>query len=622
MNLFQQGDFLISPDTTPEMLQAKRDRLAALMPQYGKAQYIGEGLGQLFNGIGTGRQNKAMDAFQGDRSAEAAQQFAAATGGPMSILGMRQQEQPTAFNPDPTAPTTIGNDTMAALGKPSNNGGLQQGIIETAQALGIDPADLATAISYETAGTFDPTKAGPTTQWGQHRGLIQFGEPQAAKYGVDWNDPIGSQLGANGAVAKYLQDTGVKPGMGMMDIYSAINAGGVGRYGASDANNGGAPGTVADKVNSQMAGHRQKAMALLGGEYTPANAGAPTQGQPMQGGQDMDALLQAQANPWLTQSQRAVLDGMISQRQSQQAAAEERYWRQNDPAYQQGLIKGQLEIDAMRNPAPQKRDTQFIKGIGLVDSQTGETVNDFGGTGGGSADGTEYGLTPQYGTDKDGNLVLIQLAKDGTAKQTMLPDGVALQKGVEKLDLGTSFQWYNTVTGEAIGEKIPKDNRGAASETAIGAVTGKAEGENIAASESDVQAAQNALDLIQSLRDDPDRIRGTGVSAMLNGVPGTRGFNYQQKVDQAKGGAFLSAIQQMRGMGALSNNEGSAATAAVARINTAMTEDAFLAALDDYEKIVKQGMERAKRNGAGQQAAPQAPPQDGTQNNDPLGLFQ
>lgn len=622
MNPFKQGDFLIDANTTPEMLKAKRDRLAALMPQYGKAEYIGEGLGQLFNGIGTGRQNKAMDAFQGERSAEAAQQFAAATGGPMSILGMRQQEQPTAFNPDPTAPTTIGNDTMAALGKPSNNGGLQQGIIETAQALGIDPADLATAISYETAGTFDPTKAGPTTQWGQHRGLIQFGEPQAAKYGVDWNDPIGSQLGANGAVAKYLQDTGVKPGMGMMDIYSAINAGGVGRYGASDANNGGAPGTVADKVNSQMAGHRQKAMALLGGEYTPANAGAPTQGQPMQGGQDMDALLQAQANPWLTQSQRAVLDGMISQRQSQQAAAEERYWRQNDPAYQQGLIKGQLEIDAMRNPAPQKRDTQFIKGIGLVDSQTGETVNDFGGTGGGSADGTEYGLTPQYGTDKDGNLVLIQLAKDGTAKQTMLPDGVALQKGVEKLDLGTSFQWYNTVTGEAIGEKIPKDSQAEAANKARGTAIGGAQGDAQVAAAQDLQAGQNALDLLNSLRTDPNRTAGTGASALFNGIPATKGYDFNAKVEQAKSGAFMTAIQQMRGMGALSNAEGSTATAAVTRMNAAMSEEGFLAALDDYEKIIKQGMAKAQRNGAGQQAAPQAPPQDGTQNNDPLGLFQ
>lgn len=137
-------------------------------------------------------------------------------------------------------------------------------IISTARALGIDPVDLATAISYETGGTFDPAQAGPTTQWGQHRGLIQFGEPQARQYGVDWNDPAGSQLGPDGAIAKYLRATGVQPGMGLMDIYSAINAGGVGRYGASDANNGGAPGTVADKVNNQMAGHRQNAIAMLG----------------------------------------------------------------------------------------------------------------------------------------------------------------------------------------------------------------------------------------------------------------------------------------------------------------------------------------------------------------------
>lgn len=142
---------------------------------------------------------------------------------------------------------------------------LRGGIFSTANYLGIDPYDLATAISYETAGTFDPTKRGPTTQWGQHRGLIQFGEPQAKKYGVDWNDPLGSQLGPDKAIARYLKDTGVKPGMEMLDIYSAINAGGVGRYNRSDANNGGAPGTVRDKVEKQMAGHRRKAEALLGG---------------------------------------------------------------------------------------------------------------------------------------------------------------------------------------------------------------------------------------------------------------------------------------------------------------------------------------------------------------------
>ena len=146
---------------------------------------------------------------------------------------------------------------------------LRQGIVETANALGMDPRVLATIISYETAGTFDPTKRGPTTQWGQHRGLIQFGEPQAKQYGVDWSDPLGSQLGPDGAIVKYFRASGWEPGMSEMDAYSVVNAGGPGRYGASDANNGGAPGTVADKVQNQFAGHREKAAAMLGGEFSP-----------------------------------------------------------------------------------------------------------------------------------------------------------------------------------------------------------------------------------------------------------------------------------------------------------------------------------------------------------------
>jgi hypothetical protein len=142
---------------------------------------------------------------------------------------------------------------------------LRQGILDTAASLGMDPLDLATIISYETGGTFDPSQPGPTTQWGQHRGLIQFGEPQAQEYGVNWDDPLGSQLGPNGAVMRYFQGNGWQPGMGMLDAYSIVNAGGPGRYGASDANNGGAPGTVADKVNEQMGGHRENAIRLLGG---------------------------------------------------------------------------------------------------------------------------------------------------------------------------------------------------------------------------------------------------------------------------------------------------------------------------------------------------------------------
>lgn len=152
---------------------------------------------------------------------------------------------------------------------------IRRGILETAQSLGMDPVDLATIISYETAGTFDPQKRGPTTQWGQHRGLIQFGEPQAQQYGVNWDDPAGSQLGADGAIARYYRQNGWQPGMGMLDAYSIVNAGAPGRYNASDANNGGAPGSVRDKVEQQMAAHRAKAAALLGGDgYAQAPQGS------------------------------------------------------------------------------------------------------------------------------------------------------------------------------------------------------------------------------------------------------------------------------------------------------------------------------------------------------------
>ncbi len=154
---------------------------------------------------------------------------------------------------------------------------LRSGIVATARSLGMNPLDLATIISYETAGTFDPMKAGPTTQWGRHRGLIQFGEPQAKQHGVDFSTPdaaLASQLGEDGAVARYFRSSGWKPGMGLLDAYSTVNAGAPGRNNASDANNGGAPGTVRDKVEKQMADHRRKAEQLL------AMQGGPTPSTP------------------------------------------------------------------------------------------------------------------------------------------------------------------------------------------------------------------------------------------------------------------------------------------------------------------------------------------------------
>lgn len=167
-------------------------------------------------------------------------------------------------------------------------GDLASAILATSQRIGANPRDLAAAMSYETGGTFDPWKAGPTTQWGQHRGLIQWGEPQRAKYGVTQTTPVADQVAAAG---RYLQDAGFRPGMGLMDLYSAINAGRVGRYNASDAGNGGAPGTVADKVNNQFAGHLAKADKLLSGLIDPAAASPAAPNRTPQAGSSLAAAL-------------------------------------------------------------------------------------------------------------------------------------------------------------------------------------------------------------------------------------------------------------------------------------------------------------------------------------------
>lgn len=217
--------------------------------------------------------------------------------------------------------------------------------------------------------------------------------------------------------------------------------------------------------------------------------------------------------------------------------------------------------------------------------------------------GTEYGLNPQYGVDAEGNPVLIQLGKDATGVQTKLPDGVRLSKEPIKLDAGTHFVLLDPITRQPIGQ-IPKDLAGAEAQKEIGAARGK----SAASASADFQAASNALDLVDELMTDPNRARGSGASSLGNWIPSTKGYDYQSKVDKAKAGAFLTAIQQLRGMGALSNAEGQVATQAVANLDTAQSEEAFLASLQAYRKIIEQGLQRAaSAGGGGGMSSPGAP---------------
>ena len=171
--------------------------------------------------------------------------------------------------------------------------------------------------------------------------------------------------------------------------------------------------------------------------------------------------------------------------------------------------------------------------------------------------------------DKDGTVKLGIPVGDGTFRPVQMP------QGAEVLDPYQS-----------------------AYQKSAGGTRGKVETEQSLSANSDLSAADQALNIIQQIKDSPYIDVGTGFSSYGNVVRGTGGYDFQNIVDQAKAGAFLTVIEQLRGMGALSNMEGQSATAAVTRMNTATSKEAFLDAVNDYEKIILAAKQRAIMRGA------------------------
>ena len=176
------------------------------------------------------------------------------------------------------------NDFLDGKIAPSEDSSRGEAIRRGAKELGIDPIDYATVMSYESAGSFDPWKAGPTTKWGQHRGTIQYGEPQRKQYGVYEGQPFEDQVTTSNV--EYLRDKGVKPGATLLDIYKAINGGSVNASeNASDGyDQNGKRNTIIGHVEKMSRDHRPQVVKrffsndldgfLDGGKPSPKDAPA------------------------------------------------------------------------------------------------------------------------------------------------------------------------------------------------------------------------------------------------------------------------------------------------------------------------------------------------------------
>ena len=667
--------------TTPEELAQRRALAQALLNrgQTGIANNIGEGLAQFGQALAGRLQMGSVNRAESSARDKAYGLLSPLLGG------------------SSPSPAPVPMDGSAGLAKASGSPDIATGIVATANALGIDPVDLGTAISYETAGTFDPAKAGPRTQWGQHKGLIQFGEPQAKQYGVDWNNPVDSQLGPDGAVAKYLKAAGVKPGMGMMDVYSAINAGSVGRNNASDANNGGAPGTVADKVNGQMTSHRAKAQALLasvlnGGAVPQVPAQAPAmpapapQGTAMTGFPPQAAPMAPQiaqqpprapqivptAGPAPVQQQMATPQGPMSAYQRMvmtslgkdggiddprnRAIAQQAGLRSPSPtmvgnnsvlgnnsitantALPQGqppqapqmpvqgggrldqlrsilmspsaaflddttkqILVNEYKMELERSQPPdqnaelerQYKQAQIAKLLAEIEQSKNPDAR------------KKLGLNPIYGKRGD-KLIIMQPSESGGLVEAPLPDGVTLEPGTGKIDLGTS--WGITDRSGNVIQQIPKDLAGEAAAKALGGAQGEAAGQAPAAK----IGAEQTISKIDEILADPGLGDISGWQSylpdpMLGAYTGGKGLDLRRRVEQLQGSAFLEAYNGLKGGGQITEVEGKKAENALARLNTAQTDEGYKQALKDFRDAVEVGYQKLAAKSGGK-APPLAAP--------------
>ena len=83
-------------------------------------------------------------------------------------------------------------------------------------------------------------------------------------------------------------------------------------------------------------------------------------------------------------------------------------------------------------------------------------------------------------------------------------------------------------------------------------------------------------------------------------IPGTDASDFQSYQDQIEGAAFLSAFEALKGGGAISEKEGSKATAAKLRMKLAQSEVEYVKAAREFQEVVRTGVENARQKfGAG-----------------------
>lgn len=230
-----------------------------------------------------------------------------------------------------------------------------------------------------------------------------------------------------------------------------------------------------------------------------------------------------------------------------------------------------------------------------------------------------------------GKVVPVSVFKDGTVR-TMdgydVPPDIVLQNTGDRL---TAIDKNNLRGGESMSMGVSPDARLSASTTMrgqnmtdargresnqISAVTAGLNQQRLASELKDketskqgaVAAYDTAIGTLDRLASHPGLdasvgLKGASSAFGLINVPGTDSANFNAELESFKSQAFLPMVQQLRGMGALSNAEGEKLTAAVGALSPSMSEKEFRASINRIKMDLSLAKARANNSSAPAQGA-------------------
>ena len=106
---------------------------------------------------------------------------------------------------------------------------------------------------------------------------------------------------------------------------------------------------------------------------------------------------------------------------------------------------------------------------------------------------------------------------------------------------------------------------------------------------------QGAVQVVNELINHPGREWGTGFSSKVWSPWGTDKYDFDAKLEQAKGKVFLQAYETLKGGGQITEIEGLKAEQAMANLDQAQSEEQFMKALKDLRDAFEGGFKKLQQ---------------------------